>query len=96
MKDLNPFKTILKSQGAGSILRMGFALSKYPHFNSTYLVWVGLLLNLAVFVCIKIKASLKKKNQDKIFLVTISISSKATSNNGGYALEISSCWPTSL
>ena len=40
LKDLNPFKTVSKVQEASSILRMGFALSKYPHFNSTYLVRV--------------------------------------------------------
>ena len=48
MKDLNPFKTVLKVQGASSILRMGFALSKYPHFNSAYLVKVRFSLDLAV------------------------------------------------
>ena len=48
MKDLNLFKTVLKVQGASSILRMGFAMSKYPHFNSAYLVKVRFSLDLAV------------------------------------------------
>ena len=43
-KDLNPFTTVLKVQGANSILRVSFALSKYPHFNSAYLVRVPFLL----------------------------------------------------
>ena len=49
MKDLNPFKTVLKVQGASSILRVSFALSKYPPINSTYLVKVRFSLDLAVF-----------------------------------------------
>ena len=48
MKDLNPFKIVFKVQGANSILRMGFFLSKYPHFNSAYLVKVRFSLDLAV------------------------------------------------
>ena len=48
MKDLDPFKTVKKIQGASRILRMGFALSKYPHFNSAYLVKVRFSLDLAV------------------------------------------------
>ena len=48
MKDLNPFKTVLKVQGASSILRMGFALSKYPHFNSAYLIRVPFSSGIAV------------------------------------------------
>ena len=47
-KDLNPFTTVLKVQGASSILRVSFALSKYPHFNSAYLVKVRFSLDLAV------------------------------------------------
>ena len=48
MKDLNPFKAGLKVQGASSILRVGFTLSNYPHFNSVYLVKVRFSLDLAV------------------------------------------------
>ena len=40
---------MLKFQEASSILRVGFALSKYPNFNSTYLVKVRFLLDLAVY-----------------------------------------------
>ena len=48
LKDLNPFETVLKVQEARSILRVDFTLSKYPHFNSTYLVKVRFSLDLAV------------------------------------------------
>ena len=48
-KDLNPYKTVLKVQEARSILRVDFTLSKYPHFNSTYLVKVRFPLDLAVY-----------------------------------------------
>ena len=48
MKDLIPFTTVLKVQGANSILRMSFAMSKYRHFNSAYLVKVRFSLDLAV------------------------------------------------
>ena len=37
-----------KVQEAGSILRLGFALSKRPHFNSVYLVRVPFLTGIAV------------------------------------------------
>ena len=48
MKDLETFKTVLKVQGASSILRVDFSLSNYPHFNSAYLVKVRFSLDLAV------------------------------------------------
>ena len=62
MKDLNPFKIVLKVHGASSILRMGFALSKYPHFNGAYLVKVRFSLDLAVFIR-KSKMNAEKTNQ---------------------------------
>ena len=37
-KDLNFFSIVLKVQEAGSILRVGFALSKWPHFDGVYLL----------------------------------------------------------
>ena len=49
LKDLNPFKTVPKVQEASIILRVGFALSKWPHFNSIYLVRVPFLTGIAVF-----------------------------------------------
>ena len=48
MKDLNPFKIVLKVQGASSILSVDYTLSKYPHFNSAYLIRVRFSLDLAV------------------------------------------------
>ena len=62
MKDLNPFKTVLKVQGASSILRMSFALSKYPHFNSTYVVKVRFSLDLAVRANFKSKFEIDIKS----------------------------------
>ena len=38
LKNLNPFSTMFKVQEAGSILKVGFALSKWPHFHRVYLV----------------------------------------------------------
>ena len=38
LKDLNPFKFVSKVQNASIILRVGFDLPKWPHFNSIYLV----------------------------------------------------------
>ena len=38
LKDLNPFKTLSKVQKTGSILRVGFALSKWPHLHRAYVV----------------------------------------------------------
>ena len=50
LKDLNLFKTVPKVQEASIILRVGFALSKWPHFNSIYLVRVPFLTRIAVFI----------------------------------------------
>ena len=49
MKGMNHLKTILKIQGASSNLRMVFALSKLPHFNSAYLVRVPFSSSITVF-----------------------------------------------
>ena len=38
LKDLNPFKTESKVQKTSSILRVGFALPKWPHFHRAYVV----------------------------------------------------------
>ena len=40
LKDLNLFLKRVKFQCTGSILRLGFARSKWPHFNRAYLVTV--------------------------------------------------------
>ena len=37
-KDLNPFSKCVKFQEATSMLRLGFVLSKWPHFDSGYLL----------------------------------------------------------
>ena len=41
IKDLNRLKKYAKNQEASSILKVGFALSKYPYFNSAYVVSSG-------------------------------------------------------
>ena len=41
IKDLNRLKKYAKYQKASSILRVGFAFSKYPYFNRAYLVSSG-------------------------------------------------------
>ena len=41
IKDLNRFKKYVKYQEASSILKVDFALSKYPYFNSAYVVGSG-------------------------------------------------------
>ena len=48
LKDLNLFQTVSKVQEASSILRVGFALSKWPHFNSAYLLRVPYSSGIAV------------------------------------------------
>ena len=48
LEDLNPFKTVSKVQEATSILRVVFALSKWPHLHRAYLVTVPEYLSLAV------------------------------------------------
>ena len=47
-KDLNPFSKCVKFQEATSILRLGFALSKWPHFDSGYLLGRPFGLHLIV------------------------------------------------
>ena len=49
LKDLNLFKILWKVQEASSILRVGFALSNWPHFNSIYLLRVSSLTGIAVY-----------------------------------------------
>ena len=48
MKVLNPLKRYLKNQEASYNFKLGFALSKRPHFNSVYLVRVPFLNGIAV------------------------------------------------
>ena len=50
LKDLNPFNTVPKVQEASIVLRVGFSLSKWPHFNSIYLVRVPFLTGIAVYL----------------------------------------------
>ena len=47
--DSNPFKTVSKGQEATSILRVGFALSKWPHLHRAYLVTVCSHLTRSVY-----------------------------------------------
>ena len=51
-KDLNPFSKCVKFQEATSILRLGFALSKWPHFDSGYLLGGPFGLHLIVRTCL--------------------------------------------
>ena len=48
LKDLNPFTSVSKVQEASSILRVGFALSKWPDLHRAYLVTVREYLFFAV------------------------------------------------
>ena len=48
IKDLNLSRKYTKNQKASSILRVGFARSKRPHFNSTNVVRVPFLNGIAV------------------------------------------------
>ena len=48
LKDLKNFQTVSKVQEASSILRVCFALSKWPHFNSTCLLRVQFSSGIAV------------------------------------------------
>ena len=50
LKDLNPFNTVPKVQEASIVLRVGFSLSKWPHFNSIYLVRVSFITDIAVHI----------------------------------------------
>ena len=51
LKDLNPFKTVSKVQKTSSILRVGFALSKWPHLHRAYVVG-GCLFNFGTVVTV--------------------------------------------
>ena len=66
LKDLNPFKTVSKVQKTSSILRVGFALSKWPHFNSAYLLRVPYSSGIAVYFflsCCKNCSSIQRANR---------------------------------
>ena len=49
MKDLNLLKEDTKNKEAGSILKVFFALSKWPHFHRAYLVTVPMPMSIAVY-----------------------------------------------
>ena len=48
LKDLILFSTVSKDQKASSILKVGFALSKWPHLHRAYVVSVWFFLNTIV------------------------------------------------
>ena len=50
LKDLLFFSLCIEFQGAGSILKVGFALSKCPHFHGAYLVTVCNVLSTFVYL----------------------------------------------
>ena len=47
-KDLNLLKKYIKHQEVGSLLKVFFALSKWPHFHRAYLVTVPKRMSIAV------------------------------------------------
>ena len=49
LEDLNPFQTVSKVQEASSILRVDFALPKWPHLHRAYLVTVLFDMILSVY-----------------------------------------------
>ena len=49
LKNLNPFSTVFKVQEAGSILKVGFALSKWPHVHRAYVIGGGIFFWLVVY-----------------------------------------------
>ena len=51
LKDLSLFSTESKAQEASSILKVGFALSKWPHFHRVYLVTVCKRSSIVVYLC---------------------------------------------
>ena len=53
-KDLNFFSIVLKVQETGSILRVSFALSKWPHFHRVYLVTICKRSSIAVYMYLQI------------------------------------------
>ena len=48
LKNLNPFSTVFKVQEAGSILKVGFAFSKWPHLHRAYQVRVCRVMTTTV------------------------------------------------
>ena len=55
LKDLLFFSECIEFQGTGSILKVGFALSKWSHFHRVYLVTVHKWNSIAVYSCNQIK-----------------------------------------
>ena len=54
LKNLNPLKIVLKFQEPSSVLKMGFALSKWPHLHRAYLVTVRKLNLHSVYAYFKL------------------------------------------
>ena len=75
LKDLNPFKTVQKIQEASSIIRVGLALSKWPHLHRAYVVSVWFFLNTIVCsayllgVCSVLTMSVLKKMRMNISII---------------------------
>ena len=61
MKDPNCLKKYAKYQEGSGILKMGFALSKWPHLHRAYLVSVPFILILAVYDTIPTVRKMKSK-----------------------------------
>ena len=49
LKDLNPLKNYNENQEASYNLKLGFALSNRPHFNSAYSLRMPFSTDIAVF-----------------------------------------------
>ena len=54
-KDLSPVN-IVSAQETGSILKIGFTLSKWLHFNSDYVIGVGIFFAMAIWFLISKKS----------------------------------------
>ena len=68
LKDLNLFSKCKKFQNGGSILKLSFALSKWPHFHRAYVVTVCNLIFITV------NRSIQKKTFRKLFTFFFTIS----------------------
>ena len=87
-KELNPFSTVSKVQEAGSILKVGFALSNRPHLHRAYLVTVPEYLSQSVYlnfrvilvtICVFCQKGRRQEVQLKMHIVSQNFNSNCTS-----------------
>ena len=67
LEDLNPFKKLWKVQQPSGILKVGFALSKWPHLHSAYVVSVLFSEYICISFCLLSMGG--KKVQKSVYLV---------------------------